>query len=404
MSLAAAAVLALLSLAFGKLDRWLWGSALTPGVVLASGYAVIVLIYGIARSFYDFAEVRWITYAALALFIAACMLCSVVAAATLHWRRSEIHTNARGTGAAASIVLVLVLAVFLPVAVVTSIANGGLWSTGARDAMSSGPIGHLHVLLAFATVWYAVGGRGDAWRRALLLATALAALSLYPVKGWTLIPLTAVIFAVLYRSRTTSSSAWKYLPLLALTGTAVFFTIYVARADLGAADGEVAAGVLSAVFEHFLFYLTAGLFGLDAVVAGLQLPGGPILLFAPLHNMLAILTGDLLVSSFSSVYVEGMESHDTGGNVFSFLGSLVGYGGVLVGVATAGLIVTLAYILLGLAWRMRAAPLRAAALYVLATLAFGWFDYYLWLLTPWEVLVIGVLVALPALSWRRRST
>ncbi len=403
MNFVAVAILALLSAAFIRLDRWLWGSAITPGVVLAAGYTVIVLIYSVARSFYEFVEVRWVTYGVLALFIGACMLCSLLAAATLRWRRREIHTKVRGSGSAPLVMMLLALTAFVPVSVFTSVGNGGLWSTDAREAMSSGLIGHLHVVLAFATVWYAVGSRDHVVWRALLLAAALVALSLYPVKGWTLIPLAAVTFALLYRAHG-QSSAWKYLPLLGLAGTAVFFTVYLARADFGVGDAEIVAGVFSAVFEHFLFYLTAGLFGLDAVIGGVELHGGLMLLFAPIHNVLAVLTGDTLLSPISDVFVEGMGSHETGGNVFSFLGSLMGYGGVFVGVLMAVAVVTLAYLLLGLTWRLRLSPLRAAALYMVATLAFGWFDYYLWLLTPYEVVVIALIVTLPTLPLRRRST
>lgn len=403
MSLAAAAVLALLSVAFIKLDRWLWGSALTPGVVLASGYAAIVLIYGIASGFYEFADVRWTTHAALALFIGACMLCSVIAAAALRWRRREIHTEVRGSGAAPLTLMLLALTTFLPLAVVTSLANGGLWSTDARDAMSGGLIGHLHVLLAFATVWFAVGGRNRGPFRALLLVTGIAALSLYPVKGWTLIPLVAVILALIYRA-SGHGSTWKYILLLGLAGTAVFFTIYVARADLGGGDAEVVSEVFSAVFEHFLFYLTAGLFGLDAVIQGLQLPGGPVLLFAPLHNFVALLIGNEFLSPISAVFVDGMESQDTGGNVYSFLGSTLGYGGVVMGALLALLIVAGAYLCLGIAWRLRSSSLRAAALYCVATFTFGWFEYYLWHLTPYEVTAIALLLSLPALLLRQRLT
>src|SRR5262245_33279738 len=123
------AVLSVLSVAFIILDRRLWGFAISPGVVLTAGYTVVVGVYAIARTAYDFANVQWSTYAAVVGFTLACMLCSVTAAVLLRWRRAESQSQIARPSVTPRWLILVTLTLFLALAVPASLNSGGFWST-----------------------------------------------------------------------------------------------------------------------------------------------------------------------------------------------------------------------------------------------------------------------------------
>lgn len=396
MSAWAAILLTLISLAFMRLDRFIWGTSYTPGVVLSFSYSIVTLIYTLSKDYYPFVEIAWTTFAGLALCLCACMICSVVSALATGWRNNEFEEVELRRSSAPLILLISALAIYLPLAVNASLASGGFWLSDTRMLLSRGLVGHLHVLLAFAMVWFFVEGQGGPRFRASVLVSALGALSLYPVKGWTVIPLVAIMLGRQLGAKD-KRLGWAFFPLLGVSGMVVFFVIYAAAFGVGANSGFEA---LIAIFDHLIFYLTAGLFGLDAVFNGLQLSGGFEKLFAPLYNLLTLVTGEDQVSPISEIYVVGILTVPTGSNVFSYFGSLIGYGGIIGGLITSLLFVIFGYLLLGFSWRSKISSFRAFALYILATFAFGGFEFYLWHLTPYEIAALALIAALP--TWLRK--
>ena len=261
MSVAGFLVLVAIAIVFARLDRRLWGTAATPGVMLIIGYTGVAGVYAAARVTYYFDEVQAQTYVAVVFLALTCMAASTLSAAALGWRPSEflLPVTDRGYGARAA-VLVLVGA-YLPTALVVSLQNGGLWSSETVESLSGGGVGHLHVALAFAVVWYAVSSRDGSKLRLPVLGVAIFSLFLYPVKGWTVIPLTAVTLASILRASRRQywrSPIWRYVLAWAIIGTAVFFGIYIARLEDPAL---VDTDLLDEIFTHFLFYITAGFMG-----------------------------------------------------------------------------------------------------------------------------------------------
>lgn len=376
-----------------RFDRKHWGTLITPGVVLCVGYAVIVLIYAVALCFLDMPNINSITYAALGIFVILCIFISLLSKIILRWHSNEIFREVKDSRVVPLVFLLVAIVVYSPFALTISLSNASFWSADVRDDMGRGFVGHMHIVLAFATVWYASSNQRSSWLRTILIVIAIFMLSLYPVKGWTLIPLTAVIYASVFRGGR-PSIIWGALVKLCISGVILFFTIYLVRAENVDMTFESLVDLVDAIFLHLLHYLLAGFFGLNAVLDGLELRGGLTILFAPIFNIYASITGENFVSHVSNIYVDSMFANETSGsNVYSYLGSLIGYGGLIFGTLFAVFFIFTAYLTLGIAWRFRAAPLRAASLYNTAILTFGWFDYYYWLLTPYEILFFSIFAA-----------
>jgi hypothetical protein len=296
--------------------------------------------------------------------------------------------------------LILLIIVYSVAAITLSRANGGLWNSSAKEALNRGGLAHLHILLAFVTVVYG-GGSSDRWFiRLPLSVVGLVAISLYPVKGWVLIPaLGMLIMRAGWVGR--NPRGWTLAMKLIPIGVLVFFGIYVARLDWQMMDVAALGNSVAAILRHFVLYSISGLIGLDAVINGLRFPEGPAPLFAPLFNLGAALLGEQYVTIISETFINVFQYYPGATNVYSFLGSLIAYTNIPIGSVLAGGIIGCGYVLFASAWRIGSYWARAGASYITALFAFGWFEYYLWHLVPWEVMVLSLLATLAGGIFRR---
>jgi uncharacterized protein DUF6337 len=380
-----------------RVDATFWGTRLTPGVLLMGGYVAIAAVYAVSSHFYSYNSISPATYLLLAICGLLSSGVSAVVSAAVAWNRAEVRLPVRSSGAGVRGLLLTADFLYGGYAYRLAAAHGGLWSFESLQYLASGAVGHAGVILSFFTVWYAVGSADRKLVRYGIIAASVLVSSFNPVKGWTVIPLVAVALAEAYRPGSKRLGS-RPLILAVLGGTAVFFVIYLSRLLSGGANSPVFRQAFDAVFEHLLFYLTAGFFGLNAIVGGLRLAGGLSVLFAPLANLVSAMSGGSYVQIISDVYIVGLRDQGHGGNVYSFYGSLTAYTNVGIGLALAFLILALAYIMFAWTWRVRASAARAASLYLFAVLAFGWFEYYLWHLTPYEVFADAALATVAELT------
>lgn len=377
------------------LDRRIWGTSVTPGVLIIGGYAAVAFVQAVASLAYEMGELRIATYVFLCGFGVLSMGLSFLTCSALSWKRREYKSKVFGSrGLLRAFVLVISFAYGMA-AYILAKNSGGLWSSESMSSLSGGGIGHLHVVLSILAVWYAVDTNDRALSRYIVLAFSLVALSFYPVKGWTLIPMVAIALAQLRRNTGQNRAFWPIILSVGIVGVLLFFGIYSARADLETVtSADLFVALIEPITVHFLFYLTAGLSGLNAVLGGLQLHGGFEVLFAPIVNVVALMTGDNYVNVISDTYVPSLVEQSTSGNVYSMLGTLIAYSGPIVGICLAALIVSSSYVFTAWCLRSRSSVLSAAALYVNAMLAFSWFEYYLWHLTVYEVVMISLFIYL----------
>lgn len=384
-----------------RVDRLVWGTHLTPGVVLIGGYTIIAGIYALASEFYEMAPIIAQTYWILFFFGVLTLVSSVSVAFAFKWQRKSMSLPKPSTGIRTRGMLILFALFFIGIIWGPAQSAGGFWSSESKEVLGGGIYGHSHILLAFLTIFYSVSTIDRATLRYPIVVACVVALSLYPVKGWTLIPVLAIAFNEFLRKKDKQAGI---LPLFvaSLVGVIVFFGIYLARADFGNVSFEVVNSVLDEIFKHFLFYLTSGFAGLNAVVSGLRLQGGIEVLLAPFVNIFNLLAGKPYVDIISDVYVEGLLDHGDGGNVYSFLGALISRLDWIGGVGLALLIVILSYVIFSFAIRTRTAAAMVCVLYMLAILSFSWFEYYFWHLTVYEIGIISFVVMVIEYSTKRR--
>ena len=380
-----------------RIDVRLWGSVLTPGVVLMFGYAAISFIYAVASVIYEMADVGVYTY--LFLIFASLMLIFVSLSVRhiFRYRRIAMYSGEVVTSKNFVLYAVISIAILYSIlAVYISLSNGGLWSSEAKDALSSGLPAHIHVMLSFAIVYYSANTLDGERSRFFWLGVFLIVLSLYPVKGWILITLVAVFFSLRFKrlANLDVSKPNLFFPIISLVigGVFVFFFIYLARVDLLNFDKDILLGTFIEIFQHFVFYLTASFAGLNSVIYGLRLPGDLEVIFAPVANIVHYLFGEEYIKVISNIYHESILGYQDGGNVFSYFGTLIGYLGLVGGVVFGILVIGLIYLFFGLAIFTKSKALFATSFYIVAVLSFGWFDYYFMLLTPYEVFLIGCFV------------
>ena len=379
------------------IDVKLWGTVITPGVVLMVGYAAISFVYAMASLVYEMADISVVTYLLLIFSSLTLIFVSLLVRYFFKFKFVMHPGKVNGVNGFIRYVAIVIAILYSIVAGYISISNGGLWSSEAKDALSFGLPAHLHVMLSFAIVAYSVYATDGNKLRKFLLCIFLISLSFYPVKGWILITLVAILFSLKFRYSSISVDGSENLALptiaLALGGTFIFFFIYLTRVDLLDFDIIILGGAMSEIFQHFIFYLTASFAGLNAVVNGLRLPGGIEVVFAPFVNIFLYLLGDEYVKVISNIYHESILGYQDGGNVFSYFGTLIGLVGVVAGIFFGILIVGLGYLFFGFAIFTKSKALFATSLYLMAVFSFGWFDYYFMLLTPYEVFAIGLCVS-----------
>jgi Family of unknown function (DUF6337) len=368
-----------------RVDTRIWGASITPGVLLTGGYTAVAAVYALASLVYRFNPIHAATYVFLSIAGLLQVGISYLVWNTANWQKSsDPLPRTAGSGPRLRFALLGISFAYGYIAYGIANAYGGLWSSESMGALGSGPVGHLNIILACIIVWYAVTNSDRKIIRFPVLAFALLTLSFNPVKGWTLIPMMGIVLAEISR-RGSGSSKLGPLIIGAVAGVLVFVSIYLARAISQDTDTEALLSALSEIGMHFVFYATAGFFGLDAVIQGLELNGGLQVLFAPLVNLVNVFQGEQFVSVISNVYIIGIQDGGTGGNVFSIYGSLIGYGGWVIGSLLGLIIVAVAYRLRAVAYSSHSPGGMVASNYLSAILMFGWFDYYFFSLTPFEV-------------------
>lgn len=376
-----------------RIDAKLWGTIVTPGVALMGGYGVISGVYALASLFYDVVDINPLTYFFLACMSVATVQVSLITKVFVPTKIVELRYCNTSYNRVLRYSLIFVIFIYSSVAGFISIRNGGFWTTEANVAIGGGLIAHLHVLLGFVAIWYAIASPDRVMIKTLISLCSILSLSIYSVKGWIFIPFLAIVFSSILRD----NSKPNYLKLVArlflvgIGGIVIFFSIYLARVDRAEFDVDILIKTLGDIALHFLFYLTAGFIGLNEVINGLSLPGGLEIILAPFVNILNVVLGEKFVNIIGNIVVIGIEGDESGGNVFSYFGTLIGYLGFAGGIVIGLFVVGLCYLFFAISFSFDSFSLKAASLYMISVLSFGWFEYYFWNLNPLEMLFLGLM-------------
>lgn len=414
------AVLCVEVVVLSRLDRRRFGTWVTPFTVLAYPFAAVTLLAYFLAPALDFVPLHmgsvmvWI----LGLFLIW------AAGAFLGWGLLDIRLAPNGLVPAAvtppqwddakaarwAIALSWAILPILCYGVVASVNAAGGWtaigSPDFRDAYSMGLHGHAIVLaMLLGIVLIGLYRRGDK----LLVATIfmlLVFLTLGRVKGTIL----QVIFGgVLFRMMQGRYRLTFRKVAVLLGATYVMFNIvYLIGMSVFFSDYPVSGDVFVYLGRHYLYYLFAGVLGFsEAMRSGVADVGGDWhTIFAPFLNVgHAAFGGSMVVAG--STHEKGMGtdllSDLSNTNVYTMFGTLHLYLGLLGAAAYVFVAGLLCYGFLLLVKNKNNAWLTAGYCLIAAELSLGFFEYYFWHLTPYEIIAMGALLAL-ASRWNWRSS
>lgn len=278
---------------------------------------------------------------------------------------------------------------------------GGVGQIGSLQFAAlygSGVGGHL---LEFLKLMLILVLGSDRYKRPAYLCFVCAVVVLllpYHSKGSLLLPLSAALFYRLLsrRSRLTLAKV-AFIPFAAvIIFIAIYFVGYGERLSTAIYDIDNYLFLL----EHFCFYVFAGVLGLGEAIhygVGIQAADG-MLLFAPAINLVRALRGEEVLNIATLYFSEvGTGRHS---NVHTLFGTVLLFEGPLLGALITILLGFVMYCFYGWALRSSSCWALASLSLMMSALAFGWFEFYFWALTFYEVTAYCLAVVLGA-AWVR---
>jgi hypothetical protein len=398
-----------------RLDRRRFGTWVTPFTVLGYPYAAVAVLAYFFAPIFDFVPlyigsvVVWI----VGLFIVW------AAGAFLGWGLLDMRLAPTGQTSHFQIEpsspndhddAILRVAVGLAWAampvmlygVIASARAAGGWaeigSTDFRDAYGEGLPAHAVVLaMLLGIVLIGLYRRGDK-RMLATIAMLLVFLTLGRVKGTIL----QVIFGgILLRAlRGRFQLRFKHVAPLLLSTYVVFNVVYLIGMSIVSWDDPLNLNIYTHLGRHYLYYLFAGVLGFsEAMRTGITDVGGDWhTILAPFLNLYHVAFGGSLVT-VGGTHEKGMltdllTGESVESNVYTIFGTLH----IDLGAIGAGLYVfivgLLCYGFLVMAKRKNNVWLTASYCLIASQLAFGFFEFYFWHLTTYEVIAWGAILAL----------
>jgi hypothetical protein len=292
--------------------------------------------------------------------------------------------------------------------VVASANAAGGWtqigSTDFRDAYSQGMHGHAIVLaMLLGIVLIGLYRRGDKWL-VVTIFMLLVFLTLGRVKGTILQVIFGGVLLRMMQGRYQLS--FKKVAILLVSTYVVFNVVYLIGMSVFFSDYPLTGDVFVYLGRHYLYYLFAGVLGFsEAMRSGVADVGGDWhTIFAPFLNVYhAAFGGPMIVAG--STHEKGMGtdllSELSNTNVYTMFGTLHLYLGMLGAAAYVFVAGLLCYGFLLLVKKRNNIWLTAGYCLIAGELSLGFFEYYFWHLTPYEIIAMGALLAVASKrNWR----
>jgi hypothetical protein len=287
-------------------------------------------------------------------------------------------------------------------------AAGGWEQIGSiefRDAYSFGLPAHavvLGTLLVIVLIGLYRSGRN------LIpptIAMLLVFLILGRVKGTIL---QAIIGGLAFRMmRGQFHLTFKKVAIVLLSTYVVFNVVYLIGMSVFTSDDPFNPEIYQYLGRHYLFYLFAGVLSYsEALRGGIADVGGDWqAIFGPFINLFRAVLGGRPLLAAGSTHEKGMNtdllSTASATNVYTLFGTLHLYLGALGACLYVVVMGLLCYGFLIVVKRKSNAWITASYCLIAAQLAFGFFELYFWLLTSYEVIALGVILA-AVTRWRLR--
>lgn len=395
-----------------RLDRRRFGTWVTPFTVLGYPYAAVAILAYLLAPVFDFVPlytgsvVVWIEGLFLVWAAGAFLgwgLLDMRLAPSDQPVRFHVAPPQLDDEAVLRVAVALSWAAmpFMLYGVIVSARDAGGWteigSTGFRDAYGHGLHAHAVVLaMLLGIVLIGLYRQGDK-RLVATIAMILVFLTLGRVKGTIL---QVIIGGVFFRmTRGQFHLTFKKVAILLGTTYVVFNVVYIISMQVFLADDPFDGEIYAYLGRHYMYYLFAGVIGFsEAMRSGVAGVGGDWhTIFSPFLNLYHVVFGGSLVAA-GSPHEKGMDtdllmkvSSET--NVYTMFGTLhldLGVLGAELYVFVVGL---LCYGFLILVRRRNNTWVTASYCLIAGQLTFGFFEFYFWHLTGYEVVVMGALLA-----------
>lgn len=244
--------------------------------------------------------------------------------------------------------------------------------------------GHLLVfLLACTIVLFSCLRKGKRIIPILLILAITMIAFLNQVKSWVMIPLIAGMILCLLTERMHLSV--KVVLIIAVSGIVLFMGSYFFMFIIGN-GAEYNEHMGKYVLEHTYHYIASGILGMsEDVRRGIVEQPDPDILFAPFINAAHAITGDPYVSPINPHYFEINTNNNLQDNVRTFFGTIYAnsIGGFWIFAVT--IISTMVYLVRIWAIQSQSVYIVAMDAWFCALLAMGWFEYYFFHVTTFEI-------------------
>ena len=266
-----------------------------------------------------------------------------------------------------------------------------------------GFFGHLLILLlGCSIVLFSCIRKGNRIIPVLLILAISMIAFLNQVKSWVMIPLMAGMILCLLTEKMHLSV--KVVSIIAVSGIVLFMGSYFFMFIIGN-GAEYNEHMGKYVLEHTYHYIASGILGMsEDVQKGIVEQPNPDVLFAPFINAVHAITGDPYVSAINPHYFEINTNNGLQDNVRTFFGTI--YANSIGGFWIFTVIVISSMVYLVRIWAIQSQSVYIVAMdaWFCALLVMGWFEYYFFHVTTFEIPIFLILLyALSHVSVRRKE-
>lgn len=373
------------------LEMKAWKSVYTPLNFLMLPYTIILLITIVISGNWGFVELYYPSIMVWSVGLLIFSIPSYIFAYALQKHQIPFESKFHETRIPMFLIGIAVFAILLFVLRLKSMLGGPLVIGSeefGEEFCGGGFWGHLrHLLMALLVLLIYMVDKKNRWLW-LIILPILVIVFLYLVKGWVIIPCIAGIALRLLSGKTKLKlSLLLYLLLGALL---IFLGTYILILAVSR-DRELNSEIFYFIFGHFFHYLTSGIYGLaiDAL-NGFPDAGSFDNLWIPIINIMNVISGeDDLMSPINLYY------YNTGlslTNVRTFFGTIYIYSNHFEFLIYVLLSSTLMYCLKMATIKWRNIYVYAIYFFECGLLAMGWFEFYFFHLTVFEIPVIILLL------------
>ncbi|MCK6709374.1 DUF6337 family protein [Enterobacter cloacae] len=384
-----------------SIDYFVW-RRITPLIASYIGVFFIVLTHILFGKQLGFVDIEDGIYTFISLFFLIGLIASLVCAFIMAWLTKNMdlrsYKNNKTSRVSKAVIWLALLISFLCAYFIYSAGTklGSYVSEDFENALTYGVPGHVFAILVSLMPFVLKRYHADKRKSILfLLLCILVLLFMKQVKYWVMIPFVWMVWYSVVSGyiKLTFSRLIILSVLIIFLLTSFFFLVYFMKVVFSTTSQSVDySAVIYDIMIHFFGYLYSGILTFSVyfrqgIFNNLSVNDLMGLFAGPINVLNLILGEDLINLNLTRPFVVLNNYSGTVGNVPSFWGTLLMASGYL----SFGIYFILMFAISLLQWFSKYSNL-ALMVYTFLTsfLFFSWFDYYYYLLMPFEVSMLCI--------------